>query len=215
MNPRLQYRLNQLRMKTAIALNPSLAQRASMPAEEIHIAGHIRVRELPFKDEAEWRHWWLGEFDASGRMIRPPRMSEKEKDRYTVAESANLITNNGIAQILNFVGSQDGSTVPFAQYFAFGNGPLNMVSPSDTTLNNEIFRIIPTIATINGTQTDISTFHAGGASPVSITNCGLYGNGATATLNSGTLLTHSMMSYTQPAASSVPNVTYDYLLSYQ
>lgn len=173
------------------------------------------MREVPFETEEEWRYWWVGELNARGEMIRPPRMSEKEKDRYTAAESQNMIVAAGVTQLLNFVGSPNGNNTGFAQQLAFGNGALNTVNFSDTSLASEIFRLASITSNISGMQLDISALRGGGGSPTTITNVGLFGAGATGTLGSGTMMTKSLLSYTQPAASAqIPNVAYDYLLSY-
>lgn len=217
MNPRLKRQLDNIRLRAAQALDASINQpkQPDPLREDIHIRGTVRVREVPFKDEAEWRRWWLGEFDDKGRMIRPPRMSEREKERYTVTESENMLVANGITQVLNYVGTSDGSSVGFAQQLAFGNTPLSRVNESDTSLAGEFLRIAPSPTSILATQTEVSAFHPGGSSSTVFTNAGLFGNGATGTLGSGTLMTHLLLQYTQPAASTqIPSVSFDYLISY-
>lgn len=218
MNEKLHQRLDRYRLNAAMALDPTIGQNAKLPGDSISIQGRIRVREVPFSSEEEWRYWWLGEFqiiDGVKKMIRAPRMSERQKERYTAAESTNILVDGGITQILTFVGSASGNSTAFAEYLAFGNGALSAVSPSDTSLANEIFRIVPTLSNISGVQLNISAFHAGGGSSTVLTNAGLFGNGASGTLGSGTMMTHSLLSYTQPAATTqIPSVVYDYLLSY-
>jgi len=208
MNSTFQQRVDRFRSRLAMAIAPPPIH------EKIHIAGHIRVRELPFSSEAEWKRYWLGDFDSQGRMIRPPRMSKREKEQYTVAESENTVVSAGITQILTFLGSRNGSSVGFAQYFAFGNGGLNAVSVNDTSLVNELFRLACHLASSTAVNVDISVLNTLGGSPVQITETGLYGNGASSTIGSGTLLTHSLLSYTQPVAGSLTAVSYDYFLTY-
>ena len=180
--------------------------------QSIHISGLIRARAVPFETREEWKHWWLGEFDASGRMIRAPRMSEQEKDRYTVDEAPNILVSNGITQVLNYIGSQSGNTTAFAQYLAVGNIALSQLNSNDTSVAGEFFRAAPSLSTINGSQIDISTFVGSTQAVGIITNAGLFGNGATATIGSGTLMTHSFFSHTK---TNLNAETFDYLLSYQ
>jgi hypothetical protein len=80
---------------------------------------------VPFADEAEWRHWWPGAFQIINSvkvMTRPARMSEREKDRYTVAEISNIPAAAGITRLLLSVGPQNGRSTGFAPYLAFGDG---------------------------------------------------------------------------------------------
>jgi len=55
---------------------------------EYRINGQIKVREVPFASEAEWRHWWLGEFKiikGVNTMVRLPRMSDRENYDYLLS----------------------------------------------------------------------------------------------------------------------------------
>ena len=204
MNDRLEAIINRYRAKLAQAIAPP-----ALLHDKLHINGLIRAREVPFETEEEWRRFWLGEFDSQGRMIRAPRMSEREKERYTVAEAPNILVSSGITNVLNYIGSNTGQV--FAQYFAVGNVAINQVNSNDTSLANEYFRAVPSTSTINGTQIDISTFFGSGSGNGSITNAGLFGNGATGTLGSGTLMTKSLFQYTK--VNGIP-ITADYLLAY-
>ncbi len=196
------------------ALRASVARLIAPPAllhDRLHICGLIRVREVPFATEDEWRMWWLCERDSRGRIIRPARMSDREKARYTVAESPNILVSGGITQVLNYVGSQSGNSIGFAQYFAVGNIGITQVTSADTSVAGEYFRAVPSTASVSGTQQDISVFAGTTQANGSITNAGLFGNGATSTLGSGTLMTHSLFQYTKTNSNAV---TFDYLLSY-
>jgi hypothetical protein len=205
MNKKLQDILNRARARAAQAIAPP-ALRDSM-----HINGLIRARALPFETREEWSYWWLGEFDERGRMIRAPRMSEREKDRYTVAEAPNILVSSGITQVLNYVGASSGNSTAFAQYFAVGNIAINQLNSNDTSVAGEYFRAAPSLSTISGSQIDISAFVGSTQGVGSITNAGLFGNGATSTIGSGTLMTHSFFSHNK--ANGVAE-TFDYLLSY-
>lgn len=214
MNDKLEAIINRYRAKLAKAAYTAIAppaQRSIMiPGEKLHICGLIRARAVPFETEAEWRHWWLGEFDARGQMIRPPRMSEKEKEKYTVAEAPNILVSSGITQVLNYVGANNGNAVAFAQYFAVGNIAIAQLNSNDTSVAGEFFRAAPSLSTVSGSQIDVSTFVGSGQAVGSITNAGLFGNGASGTIGSGTLMTHSFFSHVKGSVAE----TFDYLLSY-
>ena len=182
--------------------------------ERIHFTGIIRIRLLPQDwTEADWRYWWLGEFDDSGRMIRPPRMSEREKDRWTVHESRNLLCTAGRTALLNYVGSQTSTNQPFGKYFSLGTTSINTVNPGDTSVVGEIFRKLPATANVTGTQIDIATALANGDAVGTLTNAGLYGGAsATGTLGTGTLYTHSLITPNFVKDNS-HSYTSDYLLS--
>lgn len=205
MNERLQQLINRQRARLARAIQPPALH------DNLHINGLIRARAVPFETREEWEHWWLGEFDARGRMIRPPRMSEKEKERYTVAEAPNILVSSGITQVLNYVGSASGNATAFAQYFAVGNIAIAQLNSNDTSVAGEYFRAAPSLSTVSGSQIDVSTFFGSTQGNGSITNAGLFGNGATSTIASGTLMTHSFFQYTKVNGVAI---TADYLLSY-
>lgn len=201
---RLQKQLEFIRMRAARP--PALLLR-----ERLHICGLIRARAVPFETEDEWRFWWLCERDLSGKIIGPARMSDREKERYTVAESPNILVSGGITQVLNYVGSASGNSTGFAQQFAVGNIGVNQVTSADTSVAGEYFRAAPSTASVSGTQEDISVFAGTSQANGSITNAGLFGNGATSTIGSGTMVTHSLFQYLKTNANAV---TFDYLLSY-
>ena len=177
--------------------------------EALHIAGLIRARAVPFDSEEEWRYWWLPEIK-DGKIVRPARMSEQEKDRYTVAEAHNILTSNGIGAVLGYIGSSSGSTEQFAEQIAIGDIAINSVSAGDTSLAGEIFRAAPSLSNITGVQIDLSTFIGSTQAAGNWTNVGLFGNGATSSSGSGTLMTHSLFTYTK--VNGVP-ISTDYLIT--
>src|SRR5438874_1377832 len=68
------------------------------------------------------------------------KLTEKEKDRYTVYRTENQLLTAGKNATLNFWGSQAAQN-PFAQYFAVGNNTgFTGVLPADTSLSGEVFR---------------------------------------------------------------------------
>jgi hypothetical protein len=166
----------------------------------INPTGLIRVRELP-RDctEDDFRAWW-------------PRLTEHEKDRYTVARFHNLVTSAGKAAIVLclFPVPTVGTTVnvtAFAQKFAIGNGAVSGIAAGDTSLFGEVMRKAVTQGSNPGgsNQLDYSTFitntdYASGL----ITNAGLIG-GASGTA----LLTHFSCTYTKGANP----ISFDYLLT--
>src|SRR5579885_508893 len=200
MNTRLRQLIDKHRARLARAIAPPAL---FVPGERLHICGRIRVREVPFETEAEWARWWLCERNLSGEVIGPARMSDREKERYTVVEASNILVASGISQVLNYVGSTNGNATGFAQYFAVGNIVITQVFSNDTSVAGEYFRAAPSLSAVSGVQQDISVFAGTTQANGSITNAGLFGNGATATLNSGTMMTHSLFSYLKTSSNAV------------
>jgi hypothetical protein len=138
-------------------------------------------------------------------------MSEEEKERYTVAENCNILVSSGITQLLDYLGSTSGNATGFAQYFAVGDIAISQITSADTSVAGEYFRAVPSMSAVSGVQQDLSTFAGTTQANGTITNAGLFGNGATATLASGTLMTHSLFNYPKTSANAI---TMDYLLNY-
>jgi hypothetical protein len=172
--------------------------------------GIIRVRRLPegWTDD-DYRKWWLPETDGKGKIIVPSRMSEKEKDRYGEAEGRNQIMNAGRTAVLSYIGSPSGSSTQWSQYFAVGTGAITATSPIDTTLANETARKLPASFAVSGTQVDINVQFGTTDAQFAYTNAGLFGNGATSTLNSGTMMTHALFVYTKGAFA----ISVDYIIN--
>lgn len=178
----------------------------------VPLKGIIRIRENPFDSEEEFLHWWCDEKDSDGRVIRPARMSQREKARYTVEEAENLITTNGISNILTFLGLGSGTAVLFNKVISVGTGVLSVVSASDTTVVTELLRKAPAGTSITGNQQDVSYTFGTGDANATWTNSGIYGNTATTTLGTGTLHTHALFSYVKTSSLAV---TVDYVLIIQ
>ena len=170
--------------------------------------GLLRMRAHPFGDDAEaFAYWWLAEWK-NGRMVRRPRMSDREKDRYTVYEAENILTTAGRSQLLNYVGN--ASNVPWGKILSVGTGAIVSVSPGDTTVVTELVRIATSAPTVTGTQVDIPSSFTSGQGVGTWTNIGLYGTtAATTTLGTGTLYTHALYNYAKPSIAIVG----DYLIS--
>jgi hypothetical protein len=160
--------------------------------------GVISIRELPRDMSLEdYLEMW-------------PRLTEKEKDRYTVYRSENQLLTAGRNITLDFWSSQVAQN-PFAQYFAVGNDAgFTGVLPADTTLAGEVFRKVPTTITRIGGQVDVATLFLTSEGNFTYTNAGLFGNNATATPGSGSLYTHAPYSYTKTSAVSITN---DYVMT--
>ncbi len=180
--------------------------------ETIRVEGIVRIREIPREwDYATYAYWWLPEVDAAGRVLRPPRMREREKQRYEVAEQHNTLTNAGRALFLDFLSSPTAINTIFAQYFAVGTTSLISVSPGDGAVQGEIARAVPSAFTISNAQADLASYFGPAQALGTLTNGGLYGNNATNVLGSGTLYSHVLLNYTK---GSVP-ITIDYLFNLQ
>lgn len=183
---------------------------------QLNFEGIIRLRELPFETEEEYKRWWLPETgirDGKVVILRPARMSEKEKERYTVAQHHNLLTSSGRTQILGYIGTPTyiSSQVAFAQIFSVGTATITSVSAGDGTVFGELARAVPSTAIVTGTQIDISIFFGATQAVGTWTNVGLYGGGsATTTLGTGTLLTHSLFSYVKDGSHTA---SADYLIN--
>src|SRR5438445_3848299 len=164
--------------------------------EHIKFTGIVKARELPAGCTREdFLGWW-------------PRLSEKERERYTAYEHKNILTNSGRNQLLNFIASNNVVVGAFAQYFAVGTFPITSVSPGDTQVQTEIFRAVPTLITLTGQQVNISTYFGPSQANGNYTNCGLWGINASATLSSGTLMTNALYTYSKINNQAITN---DYL----
>ena len=159
--------------------------------------GIVKVRELP-KDITiqDYLEWW-------------PRLTERERERYTATEHHNVLTLNGFNQLLTYVSSANATTLGFSQYFAVGTLPIISVQAGDTSVQGELFRAVPTSSTITGNQLTLSTFFGSAQGNGTYTNAGLYGVNATATSGSGTLMTHTLYSYTKSNGTPISN---DYII---
>lgn len=168
--------------------------------EHLRFSGLVRVRELP-RDCAlsDFLEWW-------------PRLTERERERWTAYERKNVLTLAGRAQLLTYLSSSTATTLGFAQYFAVGTFPIISVSAGDTSIQSEIFRAVPNTSVITGNQVDISTYFGPSQANGIYTNAGLFGINASSTLNSGTLMTHTLYSY---AKSNGTPITNDYLVTLQ
>lgn len=196
--------INGLAVSDALALQPAVG----LPPE--FAEGVVRVYRLPDRwSEADYRYWWLPETDGHGTILRPARLSPAEKRRYLLDETHNMIMVAGRSQVLAFLGSSSGTTAAFTQFFAIGTGTIASVSPSDTSLANEIFRKAPATYSVQGTEVDINVQLGTTDAEATYTNVGIFGINASSTLGSGTLMTHALCSFTKGAFA----IAIDYLIN--
>lgn len=167
--------------------------------DTFHLEGILRIYELP-NDEAlaEYLPWW-----------QRFSLTEKANKAHQAIEVRNLITSAGRTQILTFMGNT-GTTTAFAQQYAVGTGPIAQVQASDASLSTELFRAAPTSYSVVGNAVTVSTPFSSTQAVGALTNAGLWGNGATSTPGSGTLMTHVLYSYTKSNSIAIVN---DYTLS--
>ncbi len=178
-------------------------------SDTISLDGWLRVHEIPFESEDEYRYWWCAERSDAGRQIRAPRMSAREKARYQVCEAHNILTNSGRQYLLIYAGSNAGVSNPWAQYFAVGTGPTAGVSASDQTLVSELARLQPTGLTTSSSQADVSVYWNGSNGNGAWAEAGFYGVNATSSLYTGMLMNHVMFQYQKQNGIAV---TTDWLL---
>lgn len=172
--------------------------------------GIIRVRRIPDWTPEEYAYWWLPETDGHGKILRPARISEQEKEReHQIDEFTNLITTNGRTNVLTYIGSSTGSTTQWSQYFAVGTGAITAVSASDTSLSNEVFRKAFASYSVSGTAVDMNVQFGSGEGLFTFTNCGVFGNSASGTIGSGQMQTHALFSYSHGAWA----ISCDYLVN--
>ena len=127
-----------------------------------------------------------------------------------MAEQHNILTLAGRTQLLNYIASSGAISSAFGQYIAIGNLPVVVVYPAQTTIVGEYYRNAPSSVFSIGSQVDLSMYMGPSQAVGTMTNAGIFGGNASATLTSGTLLTHTLLSYVK--SNTVP-VTLDYLLA--
>lgn len=215
MNPQSSSRSPRLPLRLARAIVEAV-RNAPPVAENAWVLGRIRTYLLPADVTKEsFEAWWprLPETERS-RYLVPVRVPQLRWNRWTQREewsgeyqesleAHNVITTNGRDQILSYIGDNTlsggntGTIVPFAQYFSVGTGAIAQVSAGDTGMIGELFRAVPSSALISGNAVSISTFFGATQANGTYTNAGLFGNNATSSLGSGTLLTHAFYAYTK------------------
>ncbi len=120
-------------------------------------------------------------------------------------ETENIACNAGRAVLLSFLGGGTGLAGP--QYFAVGTGS-GTPAATDTQLFAEYYRAAYSTTAINGNQIDVSTLFQSNVANTTYTEAGLFGNGATATANSGALFAHALYAYTKSSGTVLSNDYY-------
>lgn len=162
--------------------------------------GRVKIRELPPDCTLEdYLAWW-------------PKLSEREREKYTAAEFKNVLTLNGFSQLLTYIASGNATTLGFSQFFAVGTFPVISVQAGDTSVQGEIYRSAPTSSVIVGNQLTLSTYFGPSQANGAYSNAGLFGVNASATLMSGTLMTHTLYNYTKTNTQAISN---DYIIVLQ
>lgn len=177
--------------------------------ETLHGEGRIQIYRLPDgMSEQEYQALWLPVTDGRGKVLRPARIDARARARHLDYETDNDIMQAGRTAALSYLGSSTGSTTQWAQYFAVGTGAISGITPQDSSLANEVFRKAQTSFAVNGTTVDINFQFGSSDAQTTYTNAGLFGNGASGTLGSGTLYTHALFAYTKGAYA----IAIDYLI---
>lgn len=186
--------------------------------EPFGVHGIITLHKIPdeWTDE-DFKHYWCPVTAPNGQILQPARLSDEKKRSWLVPvncgklEVENLITNNGINQLLTNIGVQaQASMQPFAQILAVGNGSVNGVLRTDTTLPGDGFatgsRKAPASHANTGFSVTITTNFATTDAVGIWTNIALFGGGsATTTSGTGTMETHAIFSFNKGSVAYAVN----------
>lgn len=192
--------------------------------EHIHPHGIVTLHKIPdaWSDE-DFKHWWCPVTAPNGQILQPARISNETKRAWLQPLDdgslyvENLITNNGISQLLTNIGVQaQASMQPFAQILAVGNGSISGVTRADTTLPGDGFatgsRKAPASHANTGFSVTITTNFLSTDAVGTWSSLALFGGGsATTTSATGTMETHALFSFNK--GSNAYAVNYVVLLS--
>jgi len=121
----------------------------------------------------------------------------------------NLFVDAGLNLIRDFF---NGSVLTGFERFAIGTGTAT-VAAANTQLQTEVFRDVFTQKTTATKQLTVKYYLASGsANGNTITEAGIFGNGATATINSGTLCARVL--FTADAKTSSEAWTYTWIFTF-
>src|SRR6266571_686598 len=124
-------------------------------AIRVPIKGIIRARQLPENwSREEFLYRWCLAPDEKGQFIGKARIDYKERQKYTMQEQENLITTNGISNLLTFLGLSSGTATLFFKVLSVGTGLISGVDVSDTSVTTELKRLVPTGTLVTGNQQD-------------------------------------------------------------
>lgn len=135
----------------------------------------------------------------------PQAIKASKKELVFRNRKHNLFVSLGKYLVIDFLIGETRTGLTYHALGTIGNTPL----VTDTVLGMEASRNSITSKTRSGTSMVMSTFFSAALSTFYIRECGLFGNGATSTANSGTLFTH----YLQPFDNSdgLNDVTVEYI----
>lgn len=185
--------------------------------------GIITLHKIPneWTDE-DFAYWWCPVTAPNGQVVQPARISDETKRAWLTPladgrlYAENLITNNGISQLLTNHGVQaQASMQPFSQIFAVGNGAISGVTRADTTLPGDGFatnsRKAPASHTNTGFSVTITTNFASGDAVGIWTSVAFFGGGsATTTTATGTMESHALFSFNKGSTAYAVNYVFLY-----
>jgi hypothetical protein len=185
--------------------------------------GIITLHKIPDKwSDDDFRYWFCPVTAPNGQILQPARISDETKQAWLVSLAngdlfaKNLITNNGISQLLTNHGVQAQSSMqPFSQILAVGNGSITGVTRADTTLPGDGFatnsRKTPASHANTGFSVTITTNFASGDAVGTWTSVAFFGGGsATTTSGTGTMETHALFSFVKGSTSYAANYVFLY-----
>lgn len=184
-----------------------------------HITIDTRIlgyAHLPFENASEVDYWfnprtvieWRGGVPCRVA-VGPPRMSQRERERYLAEESHNLIINNGRLQIITYIGTNGAYGTQFGNILSLGNGTVSSIGGGSVEIG-EYYRIAPTAQIYTGsTQVDIQSTVTGSNGNGTITNIAIWGGGATTTLGTGGQVTLALFSLVKVTST----VVIDYVIT--
>lgn len=191
------------------------------PADAPH--GIITIHKIPdeWTDE-DFKRYWCPLTAPNGQILQPARISDEVKRAWMVPLSngelyaKNLITNNGISQLLTNHGVQaQASMQPFSQILSMGNGAITGVTRADTSVAGDGFatgaRKAPASHANTGFSVTVTTNFLSTDAVGTITNLGFYGGGsATTTTGTGTLLSHALFNFVKGSTAYALNYAFLY-----
>ena len=140
--------------------------------------------------------WHLSDWEAA--------QVQRDLDRLCLdrQDTQNIACNAGRTVLLSF--TTNAGSLSGVQYFAVGTG-VGTPAASDTQLVSEFFRKAPTSTSISGGGALISTFFGTSDGNATYTEAGLFGDGATGTVNSGQLFNHAPYVYAKTVSVTLTN----------
>jgi len=168
--------------------------------------GHITLRTWGLRENEILRHAWQseGELDvAIKRMLR-----DGHRPRRTV-QNSNSVENVGFDLLLSFLAT---TAVTGIQYVALGisNTP---PSGTETQLPDEQIRIPVSSFSQSTGQLTVTGYFDTGQANITLGNAALFGNGATAAVNSGAI--YSYVVYNQFTKNNLESLTAQWNLGFQ